>query len=239
MAPFAVTALVVGSSSLAEAQWTASVKTDPMTDIPRLVLTLSAASSSRGVIGQAVRTSLMVRCEKGDVEAAYFNLGVVFPDDAELQLRFDRAEALSESWERSSDGTSLFAPAPAHFFDQLMSAKRILVRYAGVSDNERTGDRAQSSPSSTGSASGSTPSCGGRGRRRISVTSFPTPKIARRVERIAASSAIATESPATRATAGTSWVDRRSLCAEPNRFLMVFFVAALSETPDASDVRDA
>jgi hypothetical protein len=110
---------------IASGNWFVIRRADSMTDQIRV----SLSNSGEMEMGEAnERPMLVLRCFRGALEAfidvgTYIGSHQPFP----IRLRFDRAEAETQTWSPSVTGKSIFARDPRGFAERLTRSERLLV----------------------------------------------------------------------------------------------------------------
>jgi hypothetical protein len=105
------------ASAAAGTEWVLVESVDEMDNTPIVTLTKSGTDNS----------TLVIRCKKHETDA-FINTETVV-DNGAVRIKFDQASPVRQSWTRSTDYKSLFAPDAVTFSRELASAKTFMFEF--------------------------------------------------------------------------------------------------------------
>lgn len=113
--------------------WTIRRSVSKMDDSVTVTLAVGARTPIRAWPGKVAVPRLILRCQEGNVEA-YMNLGArpaieSEPDEAALQLRFDKEPAFGATGGVSTDGEAVFLKNPQLFILEAVRRRSLWIRF--------------------------------------------------------------------------------------------------------------
>jgi type VI secretion system protein VasI len=118
-------------------KWQVEVKTSPIDD-SRTVIASLVANESVGSGYRSYKPTLIVRNQEGKIEIYIFTDDFLGSDGIKVTTRMDKNNAVTRTWDISTDHKAAFHPVPKLLAKVLTDAETMTVRFTPYSESPRT-----------------------------------------------------------------------------------------------------